>query len=103
MRLDSVEIDLQSRDVTRGGVACHLTNKEFKLFDYLRSHAGEVIEHQRLLEAVWGPDYADELQYLRVLINQLRKKIEPNPARPRYILTEPNSGYRLRLSNPSPD
>jgi two-component system KDP operon response regulator KdpE len=98
IRLDEVEINLQSRDVTRGGVALHLTSKEFKLFDYLFSHAGEVIVHRRLLEAVWGPDHADEIEYLRVLINQLRKKIEPEPARPRYILTEPHAGYRFRLS-----
>jgi two-component system KDP operon response regulator KdpE len=102
VHLDGVEIDLQSRDVTRAGVALHLTSKEFKLLDYLLSHAGEVISHRRLLEAVWGLDHADEIEYLRVLINQLRKKIEPLPARPKYILTEPHSGYRFRLAVPEP-
>ncbi len=102
VQLDGVEIDLQSRDVTRSGVALHLTSKEFKLLDYLLSHAGEVISHRRLLEAVWGPDHTDEIEYLRVLINQLRKKIEPLPARPKFILTEPHSGYRFRLAAPEP-
>ncbi len=100
VRLEGVEIDLQSRDVTRAGVALHLTSKEFKLLDYLLSHAGEVISHRRLLEAVRGPEHAGEIEYLRVLINQLRKKIEPQPARPKYILTEPHSGYRFRLAAP---
>lgn len=102
VQLDGVEIDLQNRDVTRSGVALHLTGKEFKLLDYLLSHAGEVVSHRKLLEAVWGPDHADEIEYLRVLINQLRKKIEPQPARPKYILTEPHSGYRFRLTTPDP-
>jgi two-component system KDP operon response regulator KdpE len=100
VRLDDVEIDLQSRDVTRGGAEMHLSSKEFKLLDYLLSHADEVIPHRRLLEAVWGPEHTDEIEYLRVLINQLRKKIEPQPAKPKFILTEPHSGYRFRLTGP---
>jgi two-component system KDP operon response regulator KdpE len=100
--LEGVEIDMQSRDVTRSGIALHLSNKEFKLLDYLLAHSGETVSHRRLLDAVWGPDHLDEIEYLRVLINQLRKKIEPQPARPKFILTEPNTGYRLRLASPDP-
>jgi two-component system, OmpR family, KDP operon response regulator KdpE len=100
--LEDVEIDLLSRDVTRSGTVMHLNTKEFKLLDYLLAHAGEVIPHRRLLDAIWGPDHLDEIEYLRVLINQLRTKIEPEPARPRFILTEPNTGYRLRLASPNP-
>jgi two-component system KDP operon response regulator KdpE len=96
--LDDLEVDLQSREVTRAGVALHLSAKEFKLLDYLLAHAGEVLPHRRLIEAVWGPDRGDEVEYLRVLVNQLRKKLEPQPARPKYILTEPHIGYRFRIS-----
>jgi two-component system, OmpR family, KDP operon response regulator KdpE len=98
--LDGVEIDLQSRDVIRNGVASHLTGKEFKLVEYLLSRAGEVVPHGQLLAAIWGPEHGDEIEYLRVLINQLRKKIEPEPGKPRYLLTEPHTGYRFRLSVP---
>jgi two-component system KDP operon response regulator KdpE len=92
--LGDVEIDLESHEVTRGyGEVQHLTAKEFKLLYYLFSHAGKIIAHRRLLQAVWGPDYGDEVACLRVCINQLRKKVEPNPAKPRYILTEPHEGY----------
>jgi two-component system, OmpR family, KDP operon response regulator KdpE len=99
--LDGVEIDLESRDVVRAGITSHLTGKEFKLIEYLLAHAGEVVPHGRLLAAIWGPAHGDEIEYLRVLINQLRKKIEPLPGRPRYLLTEPHTGYRLRLSVPN--
>ena len=64
------------------------------LFD----HAGEVVSHRGLLQAVWGPDYGNEVEYLRVFINQVRKKIERDPRNPRYLLTEPSIGYRLSRS-----
>lgn len=95
LTLGDVQINLHSRDVRRPGVTTHLTDKEFKLLDYLMAHAGEVVSHRRLLQAVWGPDYGNELEYLRVCINQLRKKVEPDPAHPKYILTEPHAGYRF--------
>ena len=95
VRLDSVEIDLESHEVRRGDVISHLTSKEFKLLYYFVQNSGKVISHRRLLQAVWGPDYGDELEYLRVFMNQLRKKIEPDPSHPKYILTEPSSGYRF--------
>ncbi len=95
LTLGDVHINLHSRDVRRPGAASHLTDKEFKLLDYLISHAGEVISHRRLLQAVWGPDYGDELEYLRVCISQLRKKVEPDPEHPKYVLTELHAGYRF--------
>jgi len=95
LALDGVEIDLESHEVRRGGETIHLTAKEFRLLHYLAEHAGAVVSHRRILQAVWGPDYGNELAYLRVFVNQLRKKIEPDPRRPRYLLTEPSIGYRL--------
>jgi len=89
IRLDSVEIDLESREVKRGEDVTHLTSKEFL------QNSGKVVSHRRILQAVWGPDYGDEVEYLRVFINQLRKKIEPDPSHPQYVLTEPSSGYRF--------
>jgi two-component system, OmpR family, KDP operon response regulator KdpE len=93
--LDDIEIDLESHEVKRKGATIHLTAKEFKLVHYLVEHAGAVVPHRRLLQAVWGPDYGDEVEYLRVFVNQVRKKIEPDPRNPRYLLTEPSIGYRL--------
>jgi two-component system, OmpR family, KDP operon response regulator KdpE len=94
---DDVEIDLESHEVRRSGATLHLTAKEFKLLRYLIEHAGSVVSHRRLLQAVWGPDYGDEVEYLRVFINQVRKKLEPDPRSPRYLLTEPSIGYRFVL------
>ena len=93
--MDGVVIDLQSHEVRRNGATLHLTAKEFKLLHYLVEHAGAVVSHRRLLQAVWGPDYGDEVEYLRVFVNQVRKKIEPEPRSPRYLLTEPSIGYRF--------
>jgi two-component system KDP operon response regulator KdpE len=93
--LADVEIDLETHEVRRQGTTIHLTAKEFKLLHYLVEHAGALVPHRRLLQAVWGPDYGDEVEYLRVFINQVRKKIEPDPRNPRYLLTEPSIGYRL--------
>jgi two-component system KDP operon response regulator KdpE len=95
VRLDTVEIDLESHEVKRGETLDHLTAKEFKLLHYFLQNAGKVVTHRRLLQAVWGPDYGNEIEYLRVFINQLRKKIEPDPSQPKYILTEPSFGYRF--------
>ena len=96
--LDEVEIDFESHEVRRQGTATHLTAKEFKLLHYLADHSGAVVSHRRILQAVWGPDYGDEVEYLRVFVNQVRKKIEPDPRCPRYLLTEPSMGYRLVTS-----
>ena len=91
------EVDFVSRQVTVRGRTVRLTPKEFDLLRYLVTHPNKVIAHRELLQAVWGPDYGDEVEYLRVFVNQLRKKIEPQPAKPRYLLTEPWVGYRLNL------
>jgi two-component system KDP operon response regulator KdpE len=95
--LDGVTIDFETHRVTGPGRDEHLTPKEFEILHYLVSHAGEVIPHRRLLQAVWGPDYGDEVEYLRVFINQLRRKIEADTQNPKYLLTEPWAGYRFVL------
>jgi two-component system, OmpR family, KDP operon response regulator KdpE len=95
--LKDVEVDFVSRQVTVRGRSVRLTPKEFDLLRYLVMHPNKVIAHRELLQAIWGPDYGDEVEYLRVFVNQLRRKIEPQPAKPRYLLTEPWVGYRLNL------
>jgi len=86
---------LETRTVTVAGKEVHLTPKEFDLLVYFIKHAGKVLTHRTLLAAVWGGDYVEQDQYLRVFVGNLRKKIENNPASPRYILTEPWVGYRF--------
>ena len=90
-----LEIDFETRRVRVRDKDVRLTPKEFDLLRYLVGHAGKPVSHRELLQAVWGPDYGDEPEYLRVFINQVRKKIELNPAKPKYILTEPWVGYRF--------
>ena len=90
-----LEIDFETRRVRARGADVRLTPKEFELLRYLVAHSGKPVTHRELLQAVWGPDHGDEPEYLRVFINQLRKKIEPVPAKPRFILTEPWVGYRF--------
>lgn len=97
LNFGEVEVDLRTHEVKGKDRVVHLTAKEFKLLHFFSSHPDEVLSHRRILQAVWGPDYGDEIPYLRVFINQLRKKIEPDPANPKYILTEPASGYRLSV------
>jgi two-component system KDP operon response regulator KdpE len=87
--------DLLARSVRVGGREIHLTPKEYDLLVYLLRNAGRVVTHRALLAAVWGGDSVEQTEYLRVFVGQLRKKIEPNPAEPRYILTEPWIGYRF--------
>jgi len=96
--LENVEIDFQSRKLIVGGNEVRLTPKEFDLLRYLTLHPNRAIPHRELLQAVWGPDYGDEVEYLRVFVKQLRRKIEPKPDKPRYILTEPWVGYRFILT-----
>lgn len=92
-------IDFESRLVNVRGRAVHLTPKEYDVLKYLVGNQGKPLTHRRLLQAVWGPDYGNETENLRVVINQLRKKIEADPARPKYILTEPWVGYRFQSSS----
>ena len=88
-------IDLDAHTATQAGKELRLTPKEFDLLVHLMRNAGKVLTHRALLGAVWGGDYTEQNEYLRVFIGQLRKKIEPDPSEPRYILTEPWIGYRF--------
>ena len=95
LSIGTLTIDFGGRTVTQGTTAAHLTPKELDLLRYLTQHANEAIPHRQLLQAVWGPDYGDQVDYLRAFIKSLRKKIEPKPDRPQYITTEPWVGYRF--------
>jgi two-component system KDP operon response regulator KdpE len=92
-----VEIDLPSRRVSVNGRTSRLTAKEFDLLSYLLARPNKTISPRELLQAVWGPDYGDELEYVRVFINRLRKKIEPNPSDPQFLVTDAWAGYRFQL------
>jgi two-component system KDP operon response regulator KdpE len=93
-----LSIDTATRRVTISGTDLRLTPKEFEILAYLASNKGKVVTHRELLEAVWGPQASEETGYLRVFINRLRRKIEPDPTRPTYILTVHWVGYRLSPS-----
>lgn len=95
IEVGDLRVDLGSRSVSVAGREVHLTPKEFDLLVYFIKHAGKVLTHRTLLGAVWGGDYVEQDQYLRVFVGNLRKKLETNPASPRYILTEPWVGYRF--------
>jgi len=88
-------IDADRRRVTRGTEEIRLTPKEFELLVCLAQHPGRVLTHRAILKTIWGPNAVDQPEHLRVLVNALRRKVEPNPAQPRYILTEPWVGYRF--------
>jgi two-component system KDP operon response regulator KdpE len=90
-----LNIDFERRAIVLNGKPVRLTPKEFDLLHYMVANQGRPLPHRRMLQAVWGPDYGEETEYLRVFINQLRKKIEPDPHHPRYIHTEPWVGYRF--------
>jgi two-component system, OmpR family, KDP operon response regulator KdpE len=98
---NDLEIDFERRKVLVQGRPVRLTPKEFDLLRYLVANQGKPLEHRRLLQSVWGPDYGDETEYLRVFINQLRKKVEPDPAHPRFIHTDPWIGYRFDPAAPA--
>ena len=93
-----LNFDFEKREITVRDKAVHLTPKEFELLRELVLNHSRPVSHRRLLQAVWGPDYGDQTEYLRVMINQLRKKIEIDSAKPKYIQTEPWVGYRFVLS-----
>ena len=95
LEVGDFRIDLEAHTITQSGKEIHLTPKEFDLMVHLVRNAGKVLTHRALLGAVWGGDYTEQNEYLRVFIGQLRKKIEPDPSEPRYILTEPWIGYRF--------
>jgi two-component system KDP operon response regulator KdpE len=95
-RSGDLRIDFERRQVWRGEEEVRLTPTEYELLKYLVQHADKALTHGMILRAVWGPEYGGESQYLRVYIPQLRRKIEGDPTRPRYIVTEPGVGYRFR-------
>jgi two-component system KDP operon response regulator KdpE len=99
LNLDNVQIDFSSRQVTGQNRRFRLTPREFEVLSYLANRPNQTVSHRELLQAIWGPDYGDELEYLRVFVNRLRRKIEPDPANPRYLLTDAWIGYRFRHSN----
>jgi two-component system KDP operon response regulator KdpE len=90
-----LSVDFASRQVRVRGKEVRLTPKEFELLRFLISNRGKAVTHRKLLQTVWGPDYGDEIEYLRVFLNQLRKKLERDPRNPRYLITEPWIGYRF--------
>ena len=90
-----LEVDLSQHVVKRRGEIIKLTRTEYELLAYLVSHHGKVLTHKELLHNVWGPEYGEESEYVRVFINQLRRKVEDDPSNPQFILTEPRIGYRF--------
>jgi two-component system KDP operon response regulator KdpE len=96
VRVGELEIDLANRSIRRDGEEVHLTPIEFDLLAELAEHPGRLVTHRQLLREVWGPGYDDETHYLRVHFAHVRAKIEPDPSNPRYVITEPGIGYRLR-------
>ena len=98
---DRIELNLLSRHLSVDGREVRLTPKQFEVLQYLISIPNITIPHKKILQAIWGPDYGDQVEYLHVVINQLRKKIEPDPSHPVYLLTEPWVGYRFSLPNKS--
>ena len=95
IRHGQLELDPVKYRVRKSGRPIHLTPKEFEMLHYLMMHAGEPIPHARLLKSVWGPEYGNELEYLRTFVRQLRKKIEDDPRHPQYLLTDAYVGYRF--------
>jgi two-component system KDP operon response regulator KdpE len=96
---DRIEVNLLSRHLLVEGRDVRLTPKQFEVLHYLITIPNVAIPHKKILQAIWGPDYGDQVEYLHVVINQLRKKIEPDPSHPVYLLTEPWVGYRFNLPN----
>jgi len=95
VKVGNLTIDMARRQVKMGDREIKLTPTEYELLKHLALNAGKVLTHRQLLRSVWGPECQEEIHYLRVYIGQLRRKLEPDPARPRYIITEPGVGYRL--------
>jgi two-component system KDP operon response regulator KdpE len=95
LTIGELQLDLEKRELRVGGKPVHLTPHQFDLLRLLASNEGKLITHRAILQEVWGPGYGNESNLLHVHVSQLRRKIEPDPARPRYLLTEPGAGYRL--------
>jgi two-component system KDP operon response regulator KdpE len=99
IRFGDVQADFEKRVISVAGEEVHLTPNEYKLLQVLIKHAGRVVTQRQLLNEVWGPQHTEQSQYLRVYVAQLRRKLERDPARPRYLQTEPGVGYRLFLDS----
>ncbi len=97
VRTDDFVIDLEAKRVVRGDVDVHLTPTEWAVVEYLVRHPGRLVTQRQLLQHVWGPQYESETNYLRVHLAAIRKKLEPNPSQPRYLITEAGMGYRFEL------
>ena len=95
--VDELKVDMTHRKVIVGGTEIHLTPIEYRLLTVLVKHAGKVLTHQLLLKEVWGPNYVERAHYLRIYMGALRHKLEKDPARPRFLLTEVGVGYRLAV------
>jgi len=98
-----LQFDLARRVVTLDGSEIHLSPKQYRLLQMLVQNAGKVVTHEQLLREIWGADHTEDVQYLRVFVRKIRNKIEADPARPRYLLTELGVGYRLRAPDQLPD
>ncbi len=96
LEFGDLRIDLARREVLKGGQELRLTPTEYKLLTLLAQNAGKVLTHRHILKEVWGPAYAAQTHYVRVHMAELRKKVEVNPARPKFLVTEPGVGYRFR-------
>ncbi len=94
---EAFTIDLAAKRVSRGGEEVHLTPTEWHLIEVLVRHQGKLVSQRQLLQEVWGPQYETETNYLRVYLAQVRRKLEPDPSRPRHFITEPGMGYRFEL------
>ena len=98
-----LELDVGRRTLRKGGDEVHLSPIEFDMLHYMMEHRELPLDHSKLLRAIWGPEYGQEYEYLRTYVRMIRRKIEDNPARPEYILTEPWLGYRFHdPANPQP-
>jgi two-component system KDP operon response regulator KdpE len=100
IEIGELVVDLADRRVRRSGEDVHLTPIEFDLLRMLAQNRGRLVTHRQLLQEVWGPAYSDETHYLRVHVAHIRRKLEVDPARPRYVITEPGVGYRLHVPEP---
>jgi two-component system KDP operon response regulator KdpE len=92
---DDFSIDLGAKQIHRNGDELHLTPTEWQIVEVLARHRGKLVAQKQLLQQVWGPQYERETHYLRIYISQIRRKLEPDPSRPRYFITEPGMGYRF--------
>ena len=99
---NGIQVDLGSHHLSIHGRDVRLTPKQFEVLQYLVSNPNVAIPHAKILQTVWGPDYGNEVEYLHVVVNQLRKKLEPEPSKPQYIITEPWFGYRFQLPPAKP-